>query len=126
MRAKWSRPYAVLKYSSTSGCHRSLGLYVYRAVSAAAGGAAEVGEWESISGEGRRLRAKGGRGGDVGLGREEARNGEHEAGESRTEAAARAEWSKQTMGYVFYRSVCIFILTARVGKYSYSYLIYTL
>jgi hypothetical protein len=32
------------------------------------------------------MRAKGGRGGDVGLGREEARNGEHKAEDSRTEA----------------------------------------
>jgi hypothetical protein len=47
------------------------------------------GEWESINGEGRRLRAKGGWGGDVGLGREEARNDEHEAEESSTEVAAR-------------------------------------
>lgn len=73
MRAKWSQPYAAAKYSSTSGCHRSLGLYVYRPASAAAGGAADGEESESIGGEGRRLRAKGGWGGDVGLG--EGRSG---------------------------------------------------
>ena len=35
MLAKRSRPYAAAKYSSTSGCHRSLGLYVYRSGAAA-------------------------------------------------------------------------------------------
>lgn len=39
MRAKWSRPYAEAKYSSTSGCHRSPGLNVYRSVVAASAGA---------------------------------------------------------------------------------------
>ena len=56
MRAKRSRPYAAAKYSSTSGCHRSFGLNVYRPASGAGAAAAE-GEWEeeeeeSIRGDG--------------------------------------------------------------------------
>jgi len=65
---------------------------VYRAASTAAGGAAEGEESESIGGEGRRLRAKGGWGAAVGLG--EGRSGgkestrRWESGRIGTEAAA--------------------------------------
>lgn len=46
MRAKWSRPYAETRYSSTSGCHRRLGLNVYRSIAVAAGGGGAAGEAE--------------------------------------------------------------------------------
>jgi hypothetical protein len=67
MRAKRSRPYAAAKYSSTSGCHRSFGLNVYRPASAAGAAAAEgegEEEEESIRGDGGRPRGEGGWGGD--------------------------------------------------------------
>jgi hypothetical protein len=86
MRAKRSRPYAAAKYSSTSGCHRSLGLYVYRSASAAAAavGVAEAEAEVSICGCGgrgswKRLRA-GGR----------MRNGERREGRRRRETTPNA------------------------------------
>jgi len=65
MRAKRSRPYAAAKYSSTSGCHRSFGLNVYRPASAAGAATAEgegeeEEEEESISGDGGRPRGEAG------------------------------------------------------------------
>lgn len=64
MRAKWSRPYAEAKYSSTSGCHRSPGLNVYRSVAAvapAAGAAAAAAAGEAEEEESITARAVGSR-----------------------------------------------------------------
>nr|CAB3482793.1 unnamed protein product [Digitaria exilis] len=100
MRAKRSRPYAAAKYSSTSGCHRSFGLNVYRPLSEAASCAAEgEGEEESIRSDGGRPRGRRRMGRLRPTGSEEAarwraqatRGGRKADGEQSAEAAGRIE-----------------------------------